>query len=197
MPTTRSAGVAALLAALATTAAAGAADGSLRVTVRDNYGIIPRAAVRATNAATGAGQRAITDHEGIARFAALPAGTYEVRVSFPGFADAVEPALALAEGEAKSLELVMGVAQLSTSLTVETANRREQLLLDVAEPVTLIEKAQIEDTGARSAKDVLVEQNGSGIQVNAGGGQGYISINGIPNKGVLGARDESPDQHQP
>jgi outer membrane cobalamin receptor len=51
--------------------------------------------------------------------------------------------------------------------------------------VTLIEKAQIDDTGARSAKDVLVEQNGSGIQVNAGGGQGYISINGIPNKGVL------------
>ena len=75
--------------------------------------------------------------------------------------------MALAEGEAKSLELVMGVAQLSTSLTVETANRREQLLLDVAEPVTLIEKIQIEDTGARSAKDVLVEQNGSGIQVNA------------------------------
>ena len=187
MPTTRSAGFAALLtlAAVALPAAAGAADGSLNVTVRDNYGVIPRAAVRATNGATGVGQRAVTDDQGVARFAALPAGTYEVRASFPGFADSAEPAVALGEGETKSLELVLGVAQLSTSVTVETANRREQLLLDVAEPVTLIEKTQIEDTGARSAKDVLVEQNGSGIQVNAGGGQGYISINGIPNKGVL------------
>jgi len=187
MPTTRSAGFAVLLAlaAIALPAAAGAADGSLTVTVRDNYGVIPRAAVRATNGATGVGQRAVTDNQGVARFAALPAGTYEVRAAFPGFADAAELAVALAEGEAKSLELVLGVAHLSTSVTVETANRREQLLLDVAEPVTLIEKTQIEDTGARSAKDVLVEQSGSGIQVNAGGGQGYISINGIPNKGVL------------
>jgi outer membrane receptor for ferrienterochelin and colicins len=164
---------------------AGAADGSLNVTVRDSYGVIPRAEVRATNPVTGAGGRAVTDDEGVARLVALPAGPYEVRAAFPGFADAAEPTVALAEGEAKSLELVMRVAQLSTSLTVETANRREQLLLDVAVPVTLIERTQIEDTGARSAKDVLVEQNGSGIQVNAGGGQGYISINGIPNKGVL------------
>jgi len=187
MQTPRTAGFAFsfLVVALALPAIAGAADGALSVTVRDNFGIIPRAAVRATNTATGASRRVVTDDEGLARFAALPAGQYEVRAAFPGFADAAEPTVTLAEGEAKSLELVMGVAQLSTSLTVETPNRREQLLLDVAEPVTLIEKTQIEDTGARSAKDVLVEQNGSGIQVNAGGGQGYISINGIPNKGVL------------
>jgi outer membrane cobalamin receptor len=187
MQTARAAGFAFsfLVAALALPAIAGATDGSLSVTVRDNYGVIPRATVRATNAATGIGHRVVTDDAGVARFAALPAGSYEVRAAFPGFADMSGPSVALAEGEAKSLELVMGVAQLSTSLTIETANRREQLLLDVAEPVTLIEKAQIDDTGARSAKDVLVEQNGSGIQVNAGGGQGYVSINGIPNKGVL------------
>jgi outer membrane receptor for ferrienterochelin and colicins len=184
MPTARAAGfpISLFLAALA--AVAGAADGSLTVTVRDSYGLIPRASVRATDVATGAGDRIVTDDEGVARFAALPVGRYEVRAAFPGFADAAE-AVSVAEGEAKTLELVMGLAQLSTTLTIETANRREQLLLDVAEPVTLIEKSQIEDTGARSAKDVLVEQNGSGIQVNAGGGQGYISINGIPNKGVL------------
>jgi outer membrane receptor for ferrienterochelin and colicins len=186
MPTARAAGFAFLFsAAPALPAAAVAASGSLTVTVRDGYGVIPRAAVRATSAATGGGLRAITDGEGVARFTALPAGTYEVRATFPGFADATEPAVTLGEGEARSLELLMGVAQLSTSVTVETANRREQLLLDVAEPVTLIEKTQIGDTGARSAKDVLLEQNGSGVQVNAGGGQGHVSLNGIPNRGVL------------
>jgi outer membrane receptor for ferrienterochelin and colicins len=162
-----------------------ATDASLSVTVRDNYGVIPRATVRATNTGTGASHRAASDAAGVARFAALPGGTYEVKASFPGFAEAAEPAVAVADGESKSIELVLGVAQLSTTITIETANRREQLLLDVAEPVTLIEKAQIQDTGARSAKDLLVEQNGSGIQVSAGGGQGYVSINGIPNKGVL------------
>lgn len=171
-----------LLIALA--AAAAGADASLSVTVRDGFGVIPGAAVRATSA-TGTSHRAATDASGVARFAALPDGTYEVRASFPGFADASEPSVALAGGEARSLELVMGIAQLSTTVTVETANRREQLLLDVAEPVTLIDKAQLEDTGARSARDVLVEQSGAGVQVNAGGGQGYVSINGIPNKGVL------------
>ena len=162
-----------------------AADASLTITVRDNVGVIPNAAVHASEPTRAASHRATTDGSGAARFAALPPGTYEVRASFPGFAEARERAVVLAEGEAKSLELVLGVAQLSTTITVEPANRREQLLLDVAEPVTLIEKAQIDDTGARSAKDVLVEQGGSGIQVNAGGGQGHLSINGIPNKGVL------------
>jgi outer membrane cobalamin receptor len=166
-------------------AAAPLAGADLTVTVKDGYGVVPRAAVRATHAGSGASQRAVTDGEGVARFPGLPAGTYEVRSAFPGFADAAEPEVVLAEGEAKALELVMSLAPLSTSVTVETANRREQLLLDVATPVTLVEKSQIEDTGARSAKDVLVEQSGSGVQVNAGGGQGHVSINGIPNKGVL------------
>jgi outer membrane receptor for ferrienterochelin and colicins len=174
-----------VLVAFLAAAPALAADASLSVTVRDNYGVIPRATVRATEAATGRSHRAVSDDAGVARFAALPGGTYEVRAAFPGFAEAAEPALALGDGESKAIELVLGVAQLSTTVTIETANRREQLLLDVAEPVTLIEKTQIQDTGARSAKDLLVEQGGSGIQVNAGGGQGYVSINGIPNKGVL------------
>jgi outer membrane cobalamin receptor len=161
-----------------------AADATLGVTVRDNHGVIPGATVRAAGPA-GETRRATTDGTGVARLAALPAGAWEVRASFPGFAEAVQPGVVLQEGESRSLEIVLGLAQLSTSITVETPNRREQLLLDVANPVTLLERQQIEDTGARSAKDVLVEQNGSGIQVNAGGGQGHVSINGIPNKGVL------------
>jgi outer membrane cobalamin receptor len=79
----------------------------------------------------------------------------------------------------------MSLTQFSTEVTVTTANRREQLLLDVAEPTTLIDEAQILDSGGRTAKDLLVQQAGSGVQVNAGGGQGHVSLNGIPNSGVL------------
>ena len=188
MPTARAAGFALslLVAALALPAIAGAADGSLTVTVRDNYGVIPRATVRATNAATGASQRVVTDDAGVARFAALPAATLRGAGELPGLRRRGGAGRDPGRGRGEVARARDAVApSSSTTLTVETANRREQLLLDVAEPVTLIERTQIEDTGARSAKDVLVEQNGSGIQVNAGGGQGYVSINGIPNKGVL------------
>jgi outer membrane receptor for ferrienterochelin and colicins len=176
---------AALAVAVGAPASARAEDASLRVTVRDSFGIIPHATVRATSQPSGTSHRATTDADGVASLTALPAGSYEVRASFPGFADTVEPKVTLAAGEKRTLDLVLSQAQFSTSVTVTTANRREQLLLDVAQPTTLVDLAQIQDTGARSARDVLVEQAGSGIQVNAGGGQGHISLNGIPNSGVL------------
>lgn len=179
----RTAGTAGLLLSLLA-APCLAADATLTVTVRDNAGVIPRATVLAVHAESGATRRLVTDDQGVARFEALSPGRYEVRASFPGFADSAKPAVVLAEAEA-ALALEMGVPRLSTAITVETANRREQLLLDVAQPVTLVERAHIQDTGARSARDVLVEQGGSGVEVNAGGGQGHLSINGIPNKGVL------------
>jgi outer membrane receptor for ferrienterochelin and colicins len=161
-----------------------AADAALTVTVRDASGVIPKATVRAERVGSE-GARAVTDAAGTAKLSGLAPGEYAVVAHFPGFAETRQAGVALGEGESRSLELTLGLAPLSTTITIETANRREQLLLDVATPVTLLDRPQIEDTGARSAKDLLVEQAGSGVQVNAGGGQGYISINGIPNKGVL------------
>ena len=179
---------AALLAALALLgAAAGEAAGAgpLTVTVKDGYGVVPGAVVRASSSDGSVSARAVANEQGVASFDTLTAGTYAVRASFPGFAEAEQKGVAVGAGAAQALELVLRVGALSTSVTVETTNRREQLLLDVATPTTLIERAQIEDTGARSAKDLLIEQSGAGVQVNAGGGQGHISINGIPDKGVL------------
>ena len=177
-----------LLAFAAPVAAAQAAPegtGAIDVSVRDNTGVIRGAAVRVTHAESAASWRQPTGAAGGASFAALPAGSYSVKVEFAGFAAWEQADVALAAGERKSLEATLTLAQFSTTVTVTTANRREELLLNVANPTTLIEASQIQDTGARSAKDVLVEQNGNGIQVQAGGGQGSVSINGIPNSGVL------------
>jgi outer membrane receptor for ferrienterochelin and colicins len=140
--------------------------------------------VRASTPDRARSLRAIADAHGAARFTAIDPGTYDLRASSPGFADAGKTGVTVTGG-AQQVELVLQQASLSTTVTVETANRREQLLLDVATPTTLIDEAQIADTGARSAKDVLAEQGGAGLYVNAGGGQGHLSINGIPNKGVL------------
>jgi outer membrane receptor for ferrienterochelin and colicins len=115
----------------------------------------------------------------------LTAGAYDVRVSFTGFADATRGNIGVTAGQSPSLDVTLTLPQFSSEVTVSTANRREQLLLDVADPTVLIDAGQIADTGARTAKDLLIEQQGAGIQVHAGGGQGNISINGIPNSGVL------------
>jgi outer membrane receptor for ferrienterochelin and colicins len=174
-----------VLVAPALLPAADEGTGRITVTVKDNVGGIPSATVRLTNEATRASSRATTDGQGVATFSSLAAGTYAVRAEFSGFAPNEQAGIALAAGEQKAVEATLTLAQFSTTVTVTTANRREELLLNVANPTTLIESSQIEDTGARSAKDVLVEQNGNGIQVQAGGGQGHVSINGIPNSGVL------------
>jgi outer membrane receptor for ferrienterochelin and colicins len=180
--------VAALLAfslapALAT-AQQGEGGASITVTVKDGYGVLPGASVRVTHKESQATSRAVADASGGAAFSRLPAGSYAVRASLTGFAD-TEESVTLAAGEQKPVELLLTLAQFSTTITVTTANRREELLLKTAEPTAVIDEAQILDTGARSAKDLLAEQNGSGVQVQAGGGQGHVSLNGIPNSGVL------------
>ena len=176
--------VTASLLALVPPVAAQERDGSLTVTVRDAYGVLPGASVRVISQDTQKATRAVTDGSGVATISGLTAGSYLVRASQSGFADS-EQAVILEPGQPKAVEMTLALAKFSTSITVTTANRREQLLLDVAEPTTLIDQVQILDTGSRTAKDLLVQQAGSGVQVNAGGGQGYVSLNGIPNSGVL------------
>jgi outer membrane receptor for ferrienterochelin and colicins len=155
----------------------------LSVTVRDNAGVLPGASVVATPRVGGRSVRVVTDERGVAAFPELPSGAYDLRVSFPGFGD-VEDRVLLESGP-RSIEIEMSVLRLAEQTTVTTANRREQVLLEVADPTVVIDAATMADTGARTAKDLLMEQAGSGVQVQAGGGQGHISINGIPNSGVL------------
>ncbi len=158
-------------------------SGSLTVSISDNYGVLPGTVVRLFSKDGQASQRAIADATGIARLSSLAAGEYTLRASLTGFADAVKAVTVGATEE--RVELVMSLTRFSTTVTVTTANRREELLMNTAEPTTVIDQVEILDTGARNAKDLLSEQAGTGVQVNVGGGQGYVSLNGVSNKGVL------------
>lgn len=159
--------------------------GQVTVQVRDNWGIIPGATVSLTNQATGTAVRQSSDQEGKVVFVGLAPGTYRVSASMEGFADAVAPDVVLTAGGSEQTEVLLTQPQFSTTVTVSTPARRQEVLLNVADPIVLFERAQIQDTGARTSKDLLADQSGSGIQVNAGGGQGHVSINGIANSGVL------------
>lgn len=164
----------------------GAQDtGSAVVHVTDQNGIIPQASVIMTFKESGQTHKRRTNTEGNAQFSALQPGMYSLRVSYLGYADYVKDDVEITRGNETKIDAEMTLTQFSDTVTISTANRREELLRNVAEPTTLIDLADIEDTGGRSAKDVLIEQAGAGVLVQPGGGQGSVSINGISNKGVL------------
>ena len=163
----------------------GEAPGRVVVTVRDNWGVLPGAEVRLIDTATAVSRTARTDAEGRAVFSDVRAGSYRAHASFPGFVDSPDVTIEVAAGQERMADVVLSLVQFSSEVTVTTANRRQEVLLKAADPVVLIDRTQIEDAGARSAKDVLLDQAGQGVIVNQGGGQGHVSINGIPNSGVL------------
>lgn len=158
-------------------------NGELKITVKEKDGLVPGALVIITDVKKSRSIKRLTDAEGVANFPNLAAGDYKLRVQFGGFADH-HADLKVVEGENK-LDVNLVLAQFSETITITTANKREELLRQVAEPTTLLERGDIEDAGGRSAKDVLQEQAGAGVIVNTGGGQGHVSINGVSNNGVL------------
>jgi outer membrane receptor for ferrienterochelin and colicins len=157
----------------------------LTVTVREENGVVPGAAVVAVEVESNRATRRLTDKDGSAVLDKLTPGKYDLKVTYFGFAPYEQKGIELASGESKTVDVALTFYQFSSTVTVTTTSRREELLRDVATPTTLIDEAEIRDTGGRSAKDVLIDQSGSGVQVQAGGGQGHVSINGIPNSGVL------------
>ncbi|MCP4663907.1 MAG: TonB-dependent receptor [bacterium] len=174
----------ALIPATAIADQTGEGSATITVTVKNSWGEVPGATVELT-AEAGTSKSETSNSSGAAVFSSLAAGDYRVKAELEGFEDFEQTGIAVAAGDEISIEAMLVLTQFSSSITVSTANRREQLLLDVAEPTTLIDELQILDTGGLTAKDVLSEQAGAGVVVHAGGGQGYVSINGVGNAGVL------------
>lgn len=158
---------------------------TLEVTVRDRWGTVPGATIQVSDQDREISERQVSDSAGLATFSGLPSGTYRVEAALDGFVPYLEEGIPLAAGGRATVEAILALTRFSSSVTVSTANRRQQLLLDVAEPTTLIDEIQILDTGGQSAKDVLGELAGAGIVVHSGGGRGHVSINGVGNDGVL------------
>src|SRR6187551_874052 len=71
--------------AFAISAYAQGATGSITGTVYDNVGVVPGAAVTATNSATGTVRSVVTNGVGLFRFAALAPGRYTVKVEVQGY----------------------------------------------------------------------------------------------------------------
>ncbi|HJS51019.1 MAG TPA: TonB-dependent receptor, partial [Pyrinomonadaceae bacterium] len=94
-----------LLLAVQITASAQSAAGSISGVVTDQNGdLIPNAVVTATNTATNQGRTVTTNGEGAYAIASLPVGTYEIKISAPGFREQTFRAIPLNVGQTVSLD---------------------------------------------------------------------------------------------
>ncbi|HEX7158341.1 MAG TPA: TonB-dependent receptor [Edaphobacter sp.] len=93
---------------------------TLTGTVVDPKGsVVTGAAVIARNDATHAVRRAVTDGQGRFSFSAVPAGTYTVEISAPGFEDARRSGVQLASGASEDISLSLALSKVTQQVTVQ------------------------------------------------------------------------------
>src|SRR3989442_2826024 len=117
---------AAVIAALATTSLAQITTTGIRGIVRDPHGaVIPNAAVKVTDNATGVEQSTVSSSDGDFLFPNLQFGTYKLTVSAKGFQTFVVSSVVVQSGRTTdvSVDLQVGAA----AETVEVAATAEQL----------------------------------------------------------------------
>jgi hypothetical protein len=104
-------------------------NGEIELQVSDTGKLpLPGVTARLTSPVTGLARTMVTDAAGVARFAALPPGTYNVRIELEGFVPVAEEDLALRVGQTLRVNAVMQQAKATTeAVTV----RAEAPLVDV------------------------------------------------------------------
>src|SRR3954468_443989 len=109
----------ALLLALAPAAFAQQTTGNIsgRVVDQQSSGV-PGATVTASNAQTGFVRTAVSDSEGVYRLAALPVGTYDVKVEMSGFSTPDRKGIIVNVGQTLDVGFTLQVANLAENVTV-------------------------------------------------------------------------------
>jgi len=108
-----------LLLALAMPALAQEQRGAIEGVVKDASGaVMPGVTVEAKNTSVGSVVSTVTDANGVFRFPALAAGTYEVTASLQGFNTAKNSAVPITLGQIKKVDFTLAVAGVTESVQV-------------------------------------------------------------------------------
>ena len=149
--------VLAVLLALPGTTYAQRMTGELSGSVVDESGgVIPGADVTVINEASGAVRRSVTNSDGFFAFSALPAATYTVKISIPGFNSYEVKGIELRSGDSRSLRQI----QLKVATVAETVSVNAEVALtplNSGEKSATLTSEQIEDIPimGTSAAEVL------------------------------------------
>ncbi|MBI3940034.1 MAG: TonB-dependent receptor [Acidobacteria bacterium] len=97
----------------------GQTTGTIAGTVRDESGaVLPGVGVIVQNTENGRIQEGVSDDQGRYRVAGLPAGSYQVTASLPGFRKATRPGIKLEVAQELALDLKLQVGEISEEVTV-------------------------------------------------------------------------------
>ena len=155
-------------------------------TVTDSSGAaIPDAAVRVTNAGTGAVQLITSDAQGRYRLTDLPIGEYEVRAEKAGFQTLDKKGISLTVGSDTVVDFPLSVGQITQSVTVEADVT--QVETTSAAVSTLIEPTQMRELplNGRNFEQLILLSPGVTIHQAIG----YQAVNGTGNSySVSGSR---------
>ena len=132
--------------AFAISAYAQGATGSITGTVYDNVGVVPGAAVTATNSATGTVRSVVTNEVGLFRFSALAPGRYTVKIEVQGYKPlSIEEFQLLAEPrdfgklvlEAGGVTESVSVIAQVTPVQVASSSRQQGITNDQIQNITM------------------------------------------------------------
>ncbi|HWB86103.1 MAG TPA: carboxypeptidase regulatory-like domain-containing protein [Bryobacteraceae bacterium] len=144
--------------------------------------IIEGAQVSARQTETNLTSRAISDREGRFRFPYLRVGTYEIRVHYAGFTDAVLTAT-LTVGSAFDLPVSLTVQEAGTNITVSSESAvLEMARTQIAETVSREELASLPMNG-RNFLDLALLVPGAS-PTNTGSNQLFAETSAVPGQGI-------------
>jgi hypothetical protein len=100
-------------------AGAQVADGVIEVMAQDeSKAVLPGVTVTVLRPDTGFTQTNVTDSNGVARFIALPPGTYTVKVELQGFATINQEGVTILVGQTAKLTMTMKVGMVAETVNV-------------------------------------------------------------------------------
>ena len=161
--------------------------GTITGTVTDPAGaVVASAPVQARNVDTGAVYTAATSDTGNYTVAQLPAGTYEMSVTAPGFKKYIRPGVIIQVAQVARVDMILEVGATSESVTVteaapllntETGDLRHNVEAQTMDalPVLGIGAAQAGSAGIRNPYALVELMPGAVWQPNA-----LVRINGTP-----------------
>ncbi len=153
------------------------ATATLQGTVTDkSSAVVPNASIKITNKSTGEARSSVSNGAGLYSFNLLPAGTYEVSVSAPGFATEAFQNVEVAVARSTQIDAQLSPSQQATTVTVEAAAAAlvDMQKTDVSRPISPAEvrepSAQLArfrkpgDSGAGSAAGQLLRPHQGALQ---------------------------------
>lgn len=166
----------ALVAVLPLTAVAQVTTATVYGVVRDGTGaVLPGASVAVTNNGTNLYRTTVTDERGEFALAALPAGSYTLRIELPDFKTYTNAGLQLGAGQVVRQTFSLEVGQLTENVTVsETAPLLEAATAAQQESLGVTEVTQL--PLARRNLTNLMELSAGVTMRNPGMGETGLSV---------------------